>query len=164
MSASRVRAYVGLGSNLQDPRRQLTAALAALAGLRVTRLVASSSLYRSPPLGPPGQPEYLNAVAALDTALPADRLLSALQAIEARQGRRRAERWGPRTLDLDILTYGDLRSDTPTLRIPHPELARRDFVLLPLQELAPDLQLPGLGPLAALVAALPVITAQRLSV
>ncbi len=111
MSASRVRAYVGLGSNLQDPRRQLTAALAALAGLRVTRLVASSSLYRSPPLGPPGQPDYLNAVAALDTALPADRLLSALQAIEARQGRRRAERWGPRTLDLDILTYGDLRSD-----------------------------------------------------
>ena len=138
-----VRVYIGLGSNLSDPLRQLRRAVQALAQLPASRLIAQSRLYRSRPLGPQNQPDYLNAVAALDTELAADELLRQLQAVEQGQGRvRGALRWGPRTLDLDILLYGDAVIDSSRLKVPHPGLAQRNFVLYPLYELAPDLILP----------------------
>lgn len=146
-----VRVYIGLGSNLDDPAGQLRQALTALARLPGTRLAACSRFYRSPPLGPQDQPDYVNAVAALDTELAPDALLDALQAIEAAQGRVRLRRWGPRTLDLDILLYGDAVLATPRLSVPHPGLAERGFVLYPLAELAPDLMLPDGRSLAALL-------------
>jgi len=146
-------AYVGLGSNLDDPVAQVRRALAALVGLPQTRLVAHSSLYRSPPMGPLDQPDYVNAVAALLTALPAAELLAALQGIEEEQGRRRdGLRWGPRTLDLDLLLYGELAVHSDTLTLPHPGLAERPFVLVPLLEVAPGLRVAG-GPRVAQLAA-----------
>ncbi|WP_127477964.1 2-amino-4-hydroxy-6-hydroxymethyldihydropteridine diphosphokinase [Sulfurivermis fontis] len=137
-----VRAYIGLGSNLDNPAEQLRRALTALAGIPDTRLAACSRFYRSAPLGPQDQPDYVNAVAALDTGLAPEALLDALQAIETAQGRVRLRRWGPRTLDLDILLYGDTVLATPRLSVPHPGLAERSFVLYPLAELVPDLLLP----------------------
>ncbi|WJW74903.1 2-amino-4-hydroxy-6-hydroxymethyldihydropteridine diphosphokinase [Thiohalobacter sp. IOR34] len=163
MSSQPVRAYLGLGSNLEQPHRQLRQALVALATLPESRLVRCSAFYRSPPMGPAGQPDYLNAVAALETRLPAEELLDRLQAIEAAQGRVRGGlRWGPRTLDLDLLLYGQERIDSPRLQVPHPGLAERAFVLYPLAEIAPDLQLPGLGPLAELLRACPRDGLERL--
>ena len=141
------RAYVGLGANLGDARLTLRAALEALAALPDTQLVAVSSLYRSAPIDSSG-PDYLNAVAALDTALEPHALLSALQAIEQVHGRERPYRNAPRTLDLDLLLHGDARLDTPTLTLPHPRLHQRAFVLLPLAEIAPALALPGRGAVA----------------
>ena len=163
-----VGVFVGVGSNLADPCRQVTVALHELADLTATRLIASSSLYRSPPLTGPDvprdQPAYINAVAHLETALAADSLLDALQALEARHGRvRGGERWGPRTLDLDILLYGAQRIDTPRLRVPHAGLAARSFVLHPLAEIAPDLDIPGLGPLRELLARCPTVGLERLA-
>lgn len=137
-----VRAYVGLGSNLDDPERQLRRALEALAQLPQTRLAGCSRFYRSAPLGPQDQPDYINAVAALETTLEAEALLDALQAIESAQGRVRLRRWGPRTLDLDLLLYGDAVLATPRLTVPHPGLAERNFVLYPLADLAPEMVLP----------------------
>lgn len=149
-----VPAYVGLGSNLDDPVRQVRSALAELARLPRTHLVASSSLYRSPPMGPPDQPDFVNAVAGLLTTLSPEELLRATQAIEDAHGRRRdATRWGPRTLDLDLLLYGELRRTDEALTLPHPGLAERPFVLIPLLELAPGLRLPGGPPVARLAAA-----------
>ena len=149
-----VVAFIGLGSNLADPRQQVNSALQELSGLAATRLHSCSALYRSAPMGPQDQPDYINAVARLDTRLAPDALLDALQAIEMRHGRERSgERWGPRTLDLDILLYGDQCIDSPRLRVPHPGIADRNFVLYPLAEIAPDLEIPGLGPLPALLAA-----------
>ncbi len=146
------RAYVGIGSNLEDPRRQVLQAFDELEQITGTHCVARSGLYRSAPLGPPNQPDYINAAAALDTRLGAHELLAALQAIEQRHGRRRdGERWGPRTLDLDLLLYADCVSSEPQLTLPHPELHRRAFVLYPLHEIAPDLQVPGHGMLADLL-------------
>jgi 2-amino-4-hydroxy-6-hydroxymethyldihydropteridine diphosphokinase len=151
-----VRAYIGLGSNLSDPVRQVQAALSALASLPDTKRVAHSRLYRSPPLGPPGQPDYINAVAALDTRLTAHELLGELQTLEQRQGRVcTGERWGPRVIDLDILLYADSVLHTRHLTLPHPGLAERDFVLWPLAELAPGLEVAGLGPLEALMSRCP---------
>lgn len=153
-AAVQVPAYVGLGSNLGDPVAQLRGALAALEQLPATRLVARSSFYRNPPMGPPEQPDFVNAVAGLLTTLPARELLAALQAIEDAQGRRRdGPRWGPRTLDLDLLAYGDLRLDSEALTLPHPGLAERPFVLVPLHEIAPGLRLPGGATIAHLAAA-----------
>lgn len=137
-----VRAYIGLGSNLDDPVQQLHRALEALAQLPQTQRIACSRFYRSAPLGPQDQPDYVNAVVALDTDLLPEALLDALQAIEAAQGRVRTRRWGPRTLDLDLLLYGNEVLATPRLTVPHPGLAERNFVLYPLAELVPDLQLP----------------------
>lgn len=138
-----VRCYIGLGSNLAGPVEQVRAALGALAAVPESRLAGHSALYRSPPMGPPGQPDYVNAVAALDTDLGPEALLDALQAIETDQGRRRdGERWGPRTLDLDLLLYGDRTLTTPRLTLPHPGVAERAFVLVPLCELEPGLALP----------------------
>jgi 2-amino-4-hydroxy-6-hydroxymethyldihydropteridine diphosphokinase len=149
----RVTAYIGLGSNLEQPRQQVTDALKALAGLPCCRLTAHSSLYRSRPVGPADQPDYINAVACLDTGLDAESLLDGLQALESRHGRLRdGERWGPRTLDLDLLLYADHRLDTPRLQVPHPRMAERAFVLIPLAEIAPHrLSIPGLGPLNTLL-------------
>lgn len=153
---SRVRAYIGLGANLGDPRTQLDAACVALAALPDSTFVRRSPLYLTAPLGgPPGQPDYLNAVAALDTALAPDVLLAHLQAIEAEHGRTREVRWGPRTLDLDLLLYGDAVVDEQALCVPHPRLHQRAFVLYPLADLAPDLCVPGLGTLQRLLAGCP---------
>lgn len=163
-----VSVFVGLGSNLDDPRQHVLTALDALAQLEATRLSGVSSLYRSAPMTgpgvPPDQPAYINAVARLESALPATVLLDALQAIEAGHGRvRDGERWGPRTLDLDILLYGDQRIDTPRLRVPHPGLAERNFVLHPLAEIVPDLDIPGLGPLRELLARCPQTELEQLA-
>lgn len=129
-------AFVALGSNLADPARQLRCAVRAIRQLPGSRIVALSRVYRSAAVGPGPQPDYLNAVLRLDTALTPEALLQALQAIELAQGRERGERWGPRTLDLDILLYDDRRIDTETLTVPHPALAGRPFVLYPLRDVA----------------------------
>jgi len=161
---SPVIAYIGLGSNLGDPLAQVRSGLQALAGLPHSRLLRSAGLYRSAPLGPSGQPDYINSVAALETELPPLELLCELQRIEDAHGRVRAERWGPRTLDLDLLLYGELQLDTPELVIPHPEIARRSFVLRPLGELlAEDAQIPGQGALKTLLARCPGPFAVRAS-
>jgi 2-amino-4-hydroxy-6-hydroxymethyldihydropteridine diphosphokinase len=149
-------AYIGLGSNLEEPLRQIRRALGALAGLPETRLVKRSSLYRSKPVGPLGQPDYVNAVACVETSLSPHDLLSELQALETAQGRRRdGPRWGARTLDLDILLYGALRLDDERLTIPHPRMTERAFVLVPLREIAPALVVPGAGRVADLAARVP---------
>lgn len=151
-----VRAYVGIGSNLDDPSSQARRAFQALAALPASRCVARSPLYRTTPVGgPPGQPDYLNAVVALDTALDPDALLAALQEIENAQGRIRNVRWGPRTLDLDLLLYGSLIRDDPRLTLPHPRLHERAFVLYPLFDIAPTLILPGRGRLSEWLARCP---------
>jgi 2-amino-4-hydroxy-6-hydroxymethyldihydropteridine diphosphokinase len=144
-----VRAYVGIGSNLDEPVEQVRRAVAAMRELPQTRLVKLSSLYRSAPLGGAEQPDYINAVAVLDTRLGARKLLAALHEIEAAQGRdRSAGRWASRTLDLDLLVYGDERHAAADLTVPHPGIGEREFVLHPLNEVAPDLDIPGLGPVA----------------
>lgn len=147
-----VLAYVGLGSNLEQPLSQVSRALDELAVLPDSRLVAHSSLYRTRPIGPPGQADYINAVAALTTRLSALALLDTLQALENRHGRvRQGERWGPRTLDLDLLLYGDAMISTARLQVPHPRLAERAFVLVPLAEIAADsLHIPPHGSLREL--------------
>lgn len=147
-------AYVGLGSNLGEPPAQLRSALAALGGIPATRLVAESALYRNPPMGPQDQPEYVNAVAALLTTLTAGELLRALQQVETDFGRKRdGPRWGPRTLDLDLLLFGDLRLASDELTLPHPGLTSRPFVLIPLHEVAPALRIPGGPSIASLLTA-----------
>ncbi|CAD5378816.1 2-amino-4-hydroxy-6-hydroxymethyldihyropteridine pyrophosphokinase [Pseudomonas sp. OF001] len=157
------RVYIGLGSNLAEPVQQLEAALEALGRLPQCRLAAVSSLYASDPLGPADQPRYVNAVAALDCDLAPLALLDALQAIEREQGReRKAERWGPRTLDLDILLFGDLQLDEERLSVPHYHMHARAFVLYPLAEIAPDLRLPDGQPLQALLADCPFVGLERL--
>lgn len=150
----RVRAYVGIGSNLDDPERHARAAFDALAALPDTELVRCSSLYRSAPVGPIPQPDFVNAVCALDTALPPEELLARLLEIERAHGRVRGpEKGGPRTLDLDLLLYGEERRAEATLALPHPRLHERAFVLYPLREIAPDLAVPGRGPVAELLRA-----------
>jgi len=142
-------AFVALGANIGDPAATVRAAFAALGELPDSQLRRTSSLYRTAPVGLTGQPDFINAVAEVSTALPAAELLDALLAIEARFGRIRAERNGPRTLDLDLLLYADLVIDTPRLTLPHPRLHLRAFVLQPLAEIAPQLALPGRGTVAA---------------
>ena len=138
-----VRCYVGLGSNLRGPVEQVERALDAMARAPALRLLARSRLYRSRPMGPADQPDYINAVALFETALAPLDLLDELQAQEARQGRVRGKvRWGPRTLDLDLLLYGDRTIHSPRLCVPHPGMYERNFVLYPLYELSPDLMLP----------------------
>ncbi len=146
-----IRTYIGLGSNLNHPITQVQQALATLKNLPHSRWVAHSPFYRSEPLGDLKQPDYINAVAALDTQLTADELLLALQAIEYQQGRRRSTQWASRTLDLDLLLYGQMRCETPHLTLPHPRLHERAFVLYPLQDLAADLLIPGHGLLSQLI-------------
>ena len=139
-------AYIGLGSNLHGPARQLESAFELLASIRTTRLIRRSSLYRSAPYGGVEQPDFVNAAAALLTRLSAEQLLRELQRIEAERARERGDvRWGPRVLDLDLLVYAGQRIDDSELTVPHPGIAERNFVLLPLQEIAPALNVPGLG-------------------
>ncbi|MDP9711896.1 UNVERIFIED_ORG: 2-amino-4-hydroxy-6-hydroxymethyldihydropteridine diphosphokinase [Pseudomonas fluorescens] len=156
------RIYIGMGSNLADPAEQLRSAVDALGQLPDTELVGVSAFYQSDSLLP-GQPRYTNAVAALDSALAPLDLLDALQAIENDQGRERLERWGPRTLDLDILLFGDRLIDEPRLKVPHYHMQERAFVLYPLAELAPDdLRLADGRTLADLLAACPFVGLERL--
>ncbi|MCM5570557.1 2-amino-4-hydroxy-6-hydroxymethyldihydropteridine diphosphokinase [Burkholderiaceae bacterium FT117] len=148
---SPARAWVALGANLGDACRALSVALAALAALPGTRVAAVSSLYRSAPVDAAG-PDFLNAVAALDTAMPAGELLAALHRIEDAAGRERPYRNAPRLLDLDLLMHGDSVSNSPELSLPHPRMHLRAFVLAPLAELAPGLVVPGRGRIDALLA------------
>lgn len=151
-----VPAYVGVGSNLDEPPAQVRAALEALARIPETRVLLCSAPWPNAPLGPEPQPDFLNAVAGLLTLLPPEQLLDALLAIERQQGRDRRSgvRWGPRRIDLDLLVYGNVVMATGTLVLPHPGIATRNFVLFPLLQIAPCLRVPGLGPVWRLAAAL----------
>ncbi|UXY10199.1 2-amino-4-hydroxy-6-hydroxymethyldihydropteridine diphosphokinase [Kosakonia sp. ML.JS2a] len=136
-------AYIALGSNLASPLDQVNAAITAIGEIPQSRIVAVSSLYRTPPLGPQDQPDYLNAAVALETELAPEALLDHTQRIELQQGRvRKAERWGPRTLDLDIMLFGELTLNTPRLTVPHYDMKNRGFMLWPLFEIAPECVFP----------------------
>jgi len=135
--------YLALGSNLAQPLQQVAAALDALAHLPRSQLLRSSAFYRTKPLGPQNQPDYLNAAVALETLLPPEQLLDHTQEIERNQGRvRKDERWGPRTLDIDIMLYGQQVINTERLIVPHYGMKTREFMLYPLAEIAPELQFP----------------------
>ncbi len=155
MNPPGVVAYIGLGSNLDGPRAQLQRAFGELAELPHTQLLQHSMLYGSRPLGPADQPDYVNAVAAVRTALQPLQLLDALQAVEQAHHRVREQHWGPRTLDLDLLLYGEDVIDLDRLRVPHSEMHRRDFVLRPLLEIAPGIGIPGRDAAASLLADCP---------
>jgi 2-amino-4-hydroxy-6-hydroxymethyldihydropteridine diphosphokinase len=155
-----VRVFIGLGANLGDPAATLRAAVAALAALPLTTLLACSKTYRSAPVDAQG-PDFLNAVAEINTSLPPVALLHELQGIEQAHGRERAYRNAPRTLDLDLLLYGNQTIATPNLTVPHPRMHERAFVLLPLQELDPDLEIPARGKLPDLLSA---VSDQRIAV
>ncbi|WP_243049430.1 2-amino-4-hydroxy-6-hydroxymethyldihydropteridine diphosphokinase [Dyella sp. RRB7] len=158
-----IEAFIALGSNLGDARAQVLGAFDALAQLPGTRLLARSPLYLTPPWGVLEQPPFINAVAHVDTALPPHELLDALLAIERAAGRvRDGERWGPRTLDLDILHLDGVAFSDERLTLPHPRIRERAFVLLPLHDLAPALQLPGQGRVADLLASLDTAGCERL--
>ena len=144
-------AYIGLGSNLNGPARQLEDTFAELDQIPETRLIKRSSLYRSAPFGGVEQPDFVNAAAALLTQLRPHDLLRELQRLEKARGRERVGvRWGPRILDLDLLVYSDQMIGDPELTVPHPGIGERNFVLLPLSEIAPNLSIPGLGPVGRL--------------
>jgi 2-amino-4-hydroxy-6-hydroxymethyldihydropteridine diphosphokinase len=152
--ARRVEAWIGLGSNENDPELQVQRALLALAGLPETQLRCQSALYRTSPMGPADQPDYINAVASVATGLGPEERLVRLQALEVAAGRERCRevKWGPRPLDLDLLTYGAERISQPGLTVPHPGIAERNFVLLPLLSVAPGLEIPGRGSVRKLAA------------
>ncbi len=150
-------AYIALGSNLADPLSQVRAALQALDDIPQSRRVATSSFYRTPPYGPPDQPDYLNAAIALETELSAEQLLDHTQRIELEQGReRKDERWGPRTLDLDIMLFGRQEIATPRLTVPHYDMHNRAFMLMPLREIAPDCQYPDGRSISTLLSGLEI--------
>ena len=145
-------AYIAIGSNLASPLEQVNAAVQALGEIPQSKLVAVSSFYRTPPLGPQDQPDYLNAAVVLETALDAETLLDNTQRIELQQGRvRKAERWGPRTLDLDIMLFGQEVIHTDRLTVPHYDMKNRGFMLWPLFEVAPDLIFPDGIPLRTIL-------------
>lgn len=144
-------AYIGVGSNLEDPAAQVQRALAALGELPQTRAMRASPLYRSKPLGDLPQPDYINAVAALLTELEPQPFFQALRALETQLGREPVRaHWGPRRIDLDLLVFAGERIDTPELQLPHPGIVQRNFVLYPLADVAPDLVIPGRGPVLEL--------------
>ena len=146
-----VEAFVALGANLENPVRQVQHAIAQFGALEHTKVLAVSSLYRTAPVGYADQPDFINAVAKLQTELSPHALLDALHAIENRHGRQRSVRNAPRTLDLDLLMYGTCVVNEENLTLPHPRMQERAFVLLPLAEIAPDVRLPGRGPLSQLI-------------
>jgi 2-amino-4-hydroxy-6-hydroxymethyldihydropteridine diphosphokinase len=157
-------AYVALGSNLSEPARQVQAAFEALTELPDARLVARSSLWRSRPMGPQDQPDFINAAAGLLTTAEPRIFLAGLQAIERRLGKSApAVRWGPRVIDLDLLVFGDLELDEDGLVLPHPGLHQRNFVLYPLAEIAAELQVPGLARVCRLLAGVPAAGVERLA-
>jgi 2-amino-4-hydroxy-6-hydroxymethyldihydropteridine diphosphokinase len=159
-----VRAFVGLGSNLNDPVWQLGRGFRALAALPETRLVAESPLYRNDAVGPVPQAAFINGVAELETALNPYALLDALQETEVVLGRKRdGPRWGPRIIDLDLLIYADRRIRDERLTLPHPEIPRRRFVLVPLSDIAPRLVIPGHGSVGSLLSKAPPHRMQRIS-
>lgn len=146
-----VRAFIGLGSNLENPIAQLDDAIEAMKQLQTIGLMRVSSCYKSKPMGPQDQDDYINAVVEIETELEAEALLDILQQIEQQQGRIRTRHWGPRTLDLDILLYGNMEINTERLVIPHPGITERNFVLFPLVELVGDeFVIPGKGPVGKL--------------
>lgn len=146
-------AYIGIGSNLESPAKQVSQAISALRQLPNCLLVHESGFYRSAPMGPQDQPDFINAVVSLLTQLDAAKLLSGLHDIEEKHGRERnAEQWGPRTLDLDLLAFGNQTSDSEKLKLPHPRIAERNFVLLPWNEITPQFRVPGLASVADLAA------------
>lgn len=157
--ARRVRAFVALGANIGEPVRHLRAAVEDMAALPGTAVVARSSLYRSAPVGLLDQPDFINAVVEIVTALSAQELLESLLAIESALGRERSIPNGPRTIDLDLILYGDHTIQEKELIVPHPRMHERAFVLVPLTEIAPDVIIPGQGPAKAL---LPAVTDQTL--
>ncbi len=144
-------AYIGLGSNLNNPKQQIKEALIALDNTQDVKVVALSGLYQSPSVDGSKQPDYLNAVCEVDTHLSALELLVACQAIESKQHRVREKKWGARTIDLDILTYGVQVIASKQLVVPHPEIMNRAFVLVPLAEIEPDFKVPVLGSIQALI-------------
>jgi 2-amino-4-hydroxy-6-hydroxymethyldihydropteridine diphosphokinase len=147
-----VRVYVGLGSNQEDPVAQILEAVDELEMIPDSILASRSSLYRGKPMGPADQPDYVNAVVAMDTLLSAENFLQELTRIEDLQGRERdGEKWGPRIIDLDLLMYGKQKINTPDLTVPHPGMHERDFVIIPLSELAGDINVPGQGRLTSLI-------------
>jgi len=148
-----VRAFVALGSNLNDPPAQVRSGARALGQLPDTRLRRCSSLYHTAPIGMTGQPDFINAVCEIETTLPAATLMQALLGIEQAHGRKRDQPGGPRTLDLDLLLYGEMACAEPGLTLPHPRLHERAFVLYPLQEIAPAIEIPGRGRIEGLMAA-----------
>ncbi|WP_462177730.1 2-amino-4-hydroxy-6-hydroxymethyldihydropteridine diphosphokinase [Pseudoalteromonas gelatinilytica] len=155
--------YLGLGANLNAPRKQIHAAVAALKALKGVEFVCVSHDYASKPMGPQDQPDYVNAVACVKTALEPEQLLDLTQAIELEHGRvRKEERWGPRTLDIDILLFGNDVIDTPRLTVPHYGLTEREFVVYPLFEIAPTLVLPNNQSLADITKTLPLNDLQQL--
>ncbi|WP_300416638.1 2-amino-4-hydroxy-6-hydroxymethyldihydropteridine diphosphokinase [uncultured Pseudoalteromonas sp.] len=155
--------YLGLGANLNAPRKQIHAAVAALKALEDVEFVCVSHDYASKPMGPQDQPDYVNAVACVKTALKPEQLLDITQAIELEHGRvRKEQRWGPRTLDIDILLFGNDVIDTPRLTVPHYGLTEREFVVYPLLEIAPTLVLPNNQSLADITKTLPLNDLQQL--
>lgn len=162
MSNSWQKCYIGLGSNLDTPREQVSRALTELAELSDCRNLTHSSLYRSDPVGPPGQPDYINAVACLETRLSPLQLLDALQAIEQTHQRVRIQHWGPRTLDLDLLLYGDQVIQNERLTVPHAFMIVRNFVLYPLAEIDPHLSFPDGKKLSKLLKKLEIGTLEKI--
>jgi len=150
-SAATETVYIGLGSNLGEPRQNINHAVEALKQLADTRYVADSGLFLSRPMGPQDQPDYLNAVAKLETRLSPQDLLAALQQIETDMGRVRDRHWGPRLIDLDILLFGAHSIDEAQLQVPHVGIAAREFVLYPLHKLEPELVIPVHGKLSSLL-------------
>lgn len=148
VSGDGVPSFVGVGSNLDDPASQVTRGIATLGAVPEVELLSRSSLYLSAPIGPVDQPDFVNAVVQIETTLSAQELLRVLQKIERLHGRKRGMRWGPRVLDLDLLIYDDEVIDELRLKVPHPGIARRNFVLLPLREIAPEFVIPKLGRVA----------------
>lgn len=145
-------AYIGIGSNIEDPILQVETSFSLLAQIPLTRLISKSSLYQSKPFGPIDQPDFINAAAAIVTQLSAFDLLKELKKIEHERGRKRSEiRWGPRSLDLDLLIYSNEIINEKDLIVPHPGISERNFVLLPLGELAPELYVPKLGRIKNLI-------------
>ena len=157
------RVYLGLGANLNSPKKQLDNAVIALKSLPNSEFIACSHYYASKPMGPQDQPDYVNAVACINTLLEPEQLLDLTQAVERDHGRvRKEERWGPRTLDIDILLFGDQVIDTPRLTVPHYGLVEREFVVYPLLEIAPSLVLPNNQSLADITKTLPLNDLQKL--
>lgn len=158
------RVFIGLGSNLDDPLLQIKEAIEQLKRLKSLKFINVSGLYSSAPMGPQDQPDYINAVVEVATSLTAEQLLDELQAIENKQGRERSERWGARTLDLDILLYGDEIINTARLTVPHSGISERNFVLYPLSDLVDsDFKLPKFGKISDLLTACSITGIKRLS-
>jgi 2-amino-4-hydroxy-6-hydroxymethyldihydropteridine diphosphokinase len=150
-TAEPIKVYVGLGSNLEQPLLQIKKAISALNDLPGSRVLADSGFFASKPMGPQDQPDFINAVVVLETTLSADELLNYCQLIESRQGRIKTRRWGERSIDLDILLYGNQQIMTGDLTVPHPGICERDFVYLPLLKLDPEILIPGAGLLSNIV-------------